>query len=191
VTPDEVRKKLAASLEEEIDLQIEKEKQRLFSSRDGVDSALKALIKSSGRADLLYYFKDLPEECKDQVYDILRARLQNPTAPRGEFEKVIWEPDYEEQPISIEEFLQSKYHIGKWYYENIFPKWKEEITQVINKGCIEWVLGGSIGCGKCVEASTLINTDSGFATIEDVYWGNTLGSDTYSALLGTNQAFRP
>jgi len=182
VTPDEVRKKLAASLEEEIDLQIEKEKQRLFSSRDGVDSALKALIKSSGRADLLYYFKDLPEECKDQVYDILRARLQNPTAPRGEFEKVIWEPDYEEQPISIEEFLQSKYHIGKWYYENIFPKWKEEITQVINKGCIEWVLGGSIGCGKCVEASTLINTDEGFATIRDVYWGNTLGPDTCSAV---------
>jgi hypothetical protein len=63
-----------------------------------------------------------------------------------------WERDYETKPLPIEDWLQSEYHIGKWYYKNLFPAWREEIIEVINRGAIEWIVTGSIGSGKTTAA---------------------------------------
>lgn len=76
--------------------------------------------------------------------------------------------DFDTVPLPIEEWLESKYHIGKWYYENIFPAWKDEIIEVINKDAIEWIVTGSIGSGKCCREGTLVPTDRGWVAIEDI-----------------------
>jgi len=63
----------------------------------------------------------------------------------------IFFEDYDEQPVTPQEFLSSSYYLGS-FVESLYPKWKEELIFVLDpkNGINEWIIFGSIGTGKTV-----------------------------------------
>ena len=66
------------------------------------------------------------------------------------------EDAYESEPVPIEKWLESEYHVGKNVVRNMHDKWREEIAYVVNNNIIEWILTGSIGSGKTYTAIQLL-----------------------------------
>jgi len=61
----------------------------------------------------------------------------------------IWGADFEERPVSIDEFVENDYYLGK-IGKNLYPAWRQDLAEVCNplSGKVEWILTGSIGSGK-------------------------------------------
>lgn len=49
--------------------------------------------------------------------------------------------------VSIEKFLESEYYIGPEFVR-IYDYWKDELTDLFNRGCSEWIVTGSLRSGK-------------------------------------------
>lgn len=67
----------------------------------------------------------------------------------------LWEIDFERKPVSIEEFLKDPYYLGEEVGPSVYPLWREELAYVCHpqSQVVEWILTGSIGCGKTFVAS--------------------------------------
>ena len=65
----------------------------------------------------------------------------------------LWEDDFEETPVTIDEFLDNEFYIGK-VGKSIYPVWREDLSKVLSpySSIIEFVLRGSIGSGKTTVA---------------------------------------
>jgi len=65
----------------------------------------------------------------------------------------IWNRDYERRPVSIEQFLNDDYYVGK-EGKSLWPKNKELLYDVFNPAShyVEVILTGSIGWGKSTVA---------------------------------------
>lgn len=71
---------------------------------------------------------------------------------KSETLKTLYEHDFNEIPVSIDEFIESDQYAG-WFTENgkkIFPYWRQKLREIFDEdnNFSEIVLGGSIGCGK-------------------------------------------
>lgn len=64
----------------------------------------------------------------------------------------LWEEDYDEVPVSIEEFISSNEYIGKSFKngKGIYPYWKKKLHQIFSEGSHyeEVIITGAIGIGK-------------------------------------------
>jgi hypothetical protein len=70
--------------------------------------------------------------------------------------KRVWEADFETAPVSIEEFLESEYFVGKHIKENLYDRWKQELTDIIRGQKCEVILSGARGIGKSYAAIVLL-----------------------------------
>ena len=75
----------------------------------------------------------------------------------------IFAYDYDETPVTPQEFLNSKFYLGP-FTDSLYPKWKEELEYVLDpaNAINEWILYGSIGTGKTSAASV--------AQLYKLYW---------------------
>lgn len=66
--------------------------------------------------------------------------------------KDLWSVDYEEIPVSIDEFIENPYYLGKSTRngESIYPYWREKYREIFDPSLNyeEIVLTGAIGVGK-------------------------------------------
>lgn len=64
----------------------------------------------------------------------------------------LWGEDYDEVPVSIEEFISSNEYIGKSFKngKGIYPYWKKKLHQIFSEGnhYEEVIITGAIGIGK-------------------------------------------
>lgn len=109
------------------------------------DSLVKTLVKTQDSLELL---DQLNEADRLDLFRILKARLNSGADVQNMLERKAWESVYVRRPVSVEEFVDSEALIGKWYRENLYDCWKQEVCDVVNSGAIEWVLSGAIGIGK-------------------------------------------
>jgi hypothetical protein len=96
--------------------------------------------------------------------------LMDAIAGDGEaIHEVLWELDYDERPVGIDEFLESDAYLGR-VCGDLHPRLREDLHQIFAPGSqiFELILSGSIGWGKCVSSETLIPTNTGFDRIEDI-----------------------
>lgn len=94
-------------------------------------------------------FKNLSPENKQLVLKILD---EYKTTGESQTLKEIWEVDYEEIPVTIEEFIKNDRYLGKvtGHGELIYPFWKEKYNEIFDpsKNYEEMVFTGAIGIGK-------------------------------------------
>ncbi len=111
-----------------------------------------------------------PESLSDEDSDLV-ARLLSYIEQTGNVGLLedIFSYDYEETPVPPAEFLSSKFYLGP-FVDSIYPTWRSELEFVLDpeNGINEWILYGSIGTGKCLVKSTLVNTLSGLLTLEEI-----------------------
>ena len=115
------------------------------ADNDRFDALVRALLQDQKRVDLL---DQLNAKDREYLFGLLKGRLSGDLEIQRNLEKDAWESVYLRKPVSIEEFIDSEFFVGKWYRENLYDCWKEDICKVINSGAIEWVLSGAIGIGK-------------------------------------------
>jgi len=109
------------------------------------DALVRALLQDQKRVDLL---DQLNPKDREYLFGLLKGRLSGDLESQRNLEKDAWDSVYLRKPVTIEEFIDSEFFVGKWYRENLYDCWKEDICKVINSGAIEWVLSGAIGIGK-------------------------------------------
>jgi hypothetical protein len=70
--------------------------------------------------------------------------------------KILFEPDYEEVPVSIGRFLTDEKYLGR-VGVSIYPKWKKELNELFAPGnnIIEVVFSGATRTGKSTIASII------------------------------------
>lgn len=94
-------------------------------------------------------FKKLSPENKELVLKILTEYKESGTS---ETLKELWEVDYNEIPVSIEEFITNDYYLGKTTGNGklIYPYWREKYKEIFDQhlNYEEIVLTGAIGVGK-------------------------------------------
>lgn len=63
--------------------------------------------------------------------------------------EALWQSDFERKPVSIDEFLEDDYYLGK-VGRDVYPKWRGDLRKVLDPYApkIEWIIEGSIGSGK-------------------------------------------
>jgi len=106
-------------------------------------------------------FDTLTAEEKELTLNILKDLQQT---GKSDLLEELWKQDYEEIPVSIDEFIENPYYIGKSFDngEAIYPYWRNELRTIFKEtGRFQEVaLTGSIGIGKstiaCVALSYLI-----------------------------------
>jgi hypothetical protein len=61
----------------------------------------------------------------------------------------IWSADFKRRPVTIDQFLEDDYYLGK-VGSSIFPKWRTELRYVHDptNEFGEWIIRGCIGAGK-------------------------------------------
>jgi hypothetical protein len=61
----------------------------------------------------------------------------------------IWEIDYKWKPVTIEQFIEDEYYLGR-YTTTMFPVWRDLVYEIFAPGSKvqEVLLGGAIGIGK-------------------------------------------
>lgn len=69
----------------------------------------------------------------------------------------LWQQDFERQPVSIDEFLDDEYYLGK-IGRSIYPIWRQELRKVLDPTSMinEWIITGSIGAGKTYVADAAL-----------------------------------
>ncbi len=81
--------------------------------------------------------------------------------------------EYEETPVGIDEFINSKEFLGESFPEGFYPYWMKELREIYPSPVYSpyWliVLRGSIGRGKCLEENTRIPTSIGLKRIKELY----------------------
>lgn len=97
-------------------------------------------------------YEQAPEKDKRSIL----AMIAQVTESKLEVLAEPWKVDYENEPVPIEKWLESEYYLGKTVAKDLRDFWKQEIAQVINKRCIEWIITGSIGGGKTYAAIQLL-----------------------------------
>lgn len=94
-------------------------------------------------------FKKLSPENKELVLKILTEYKES---GNSETLKELWEVDYNEIPVSIEEFITNDYYLGKTTGNGklIYPYWREKYKEIFDQhlNYEEIVLTGAIGVGK-------------------------------------------
>lgn len=71
--------------------------------------------------------------------------------------RALWEHDYEREPVDIETFITDPYYFGHTCAE-LDDNWINDLKVVFAPGSqiAEWVMTGSIGCGKTTVAMTAL-----------------------------------
>ena len=94
-------------------------------------------------------FKKLSPENKELVLKILTEYKESGSSQTL---KELWEVDYDEIPVSIEEFITNERYLGKTTGkgELIYPYWREKYKEIFDQhlNYEEIVLTGAIGVGK-------------------------------------------
>lgn len=111
---------------------------------------------------LASYFDSLSENERSWVLRGLSELIKDNKSLSMDFLEQI---DYDRKPVSIEQFLDDPYYLGTI---DMWPRWRQELLHVFNpKNEInEVIIGGAIGCGKCMAEGTLVYTDSGLIPID-------------------------
>lgn len=104
-------------------------------------------------------------------------------AQRANSIETIFRPDYIEQPVRIEQFINDPYYLGKTLRGNIYPKLIDDLIDLFSGEYSEVLLAGSIGWGK--------STMAYIGICYDVYMVSCLKSpqDQFGLLPGTSLAF--
>lgn len=114
----------------------------------------KEVLRSHGQADL---FTQLSPEDMQKVLMLVRGHMDEIDPDLAvELEDQIYDRDFERKPVSPEEFIANPFYLGEDLSKNLYDTWKKEIPQVINSGAVEWLLTGSIGCGKTTSATAAL-----------------------------------
>jgi intein/homing endonuclease len=84
--------------------------------------------------------------------------------------KALLDADFVRTPVSPEEFLTDPQYLGP-ISKSIYPYWKEHLIYALEpkNAVFQFILTGGIGIGKCQFGTTLLFTDSGVLTIEELY----------------------
>lgn len=136
----------------------------------------KEVLRSHGQADL---FTQLSPEDMQKVLMLVRGHMDEIDPELAEeLEEQIYDKDFERRPVSPEEFIANPFYLGEDLSKNLYDTWKKEIPYVMNSGAVEWLLTGSIGCGKCVVEGSLIPTTNGVKRIEDIQEGELVLSES-------------
>lgn len=94
-------------------------------------------------------FSKLSAENKELILKILS---EFKTDGMSQTLKELWEVDYKEIPVSIDEFIRNPIYLGKSTRngESIYPYWREKYKEIFDpsKNYEEVVLTGAIGVGK-------------------------------------------
>ncbi len=101
--------------------------------------------------------KNLNEEESKLFYAILSASNNSPSLDLSPIEN-LYKVDYDEIPVSIDEFLENDYYLGKVYNngKNIYPYWRKFLHNFFHDNpdkAFEVALTGAIGVGKTTIAS--------------------------------------
>lgn len=65
----------------------------------------------------------------------------------------LWSGDFERKPVSIDEFLDNDFYLGK-VGASIYSTWRNDLRHVLSpyENINEWIISGSIGAGKTYSA---------------------------------------
>lgn len=101
--------------------------------------------------------QNLNEEESKLFYALLSATKNSPALDLSPIES-LYKVDYEEIPVSIDEFLENDYYLGKVYNngKNIYPFWRNFLHNFFHDNpdkAFEVALTGAIGVGKTTIAS--------------------------------------
>ena len=101
--------------------------------------------------------KNLNEEERKLFYQILSASRKLDRLDLSPIES-LYKVDYDEVPVSIDEFLENDYYLGKVYNngKNIYPYWRDFLHRFFHDNpykAFEVALTGAIGVGKTTIAS--------------------------------------
>lgn len=63
--------------------------------------------------------------------------------------EVLWNQDFKRKPVSIDQFLEDDYYLGKVGF-SVFKIWRKELRTIFSSGedIGEWIIRGTIGGGK-------------------------------------------
>lgn len=94
-------------------------------------------------------FSKLSRENKELVLKILSEYKET---GQSQTLKELWEVDYNEIPVSIDEFICNPYYLGKSTRngESIYPYWRKKYREIFDQHLAyeEIILSGAIGVGK-------------------------------------------
>lgn len=81
---------------------------------------------------------------------------------------------YKEPLVGIDQFIEDDYYLGLSFDggKQIWQFWRDAAREIEDSDRTEVALTGAIGIGKCVSYDTLVNTNKGFMTIENIYKDN-------------------
>ena len=102
-------------------------------------------------------FNKLEEHDQKTVVEIIKEFKKY---GRSELLESLWYQDYEEIPVSIQEFISNPHYLGKSTRngESIYPYWKQKYNEIFDDslGYEEIVLSGAIGVGKTKTADVCL-----------------------------------
>lgn len=101
--------------------------------------------------------KNLNEEESKLFYALLNASSSSPSLDLSPIEQ-LYKVDYDEIPVSIDEFLENDLYLGKVYNngKNIYPYWRDVLRTYFHNNpdnSFELICTGAIGVGKTTIAS--------------------------------------
>ncbi|MCG8432499.1 MAG: hypothetical protein MJA83_00535, partial [Gammaproteobacteria bacterium] len=83
----------------------------------------------------------------DELYVI--AKILDELSDKGESPtlEALWSSDFERKPVSVDEFLENDYYLGK-VGKDVFDTWRKDLRHVLSpySPTLEWIIKGSIGC---------------------------------------------
>jgi len=97
------------------------------------------------------YFNRLSDHEAQYVLEFLRQYSER--GATGLYD-ILWELDYKEKPVSIEQFITDRYYLGT-IGTMLYEPWVYELLEVLKdkSRIIEWILSGAIGTGKTTVAN--------------------------------------
>ena len=104
--------------------------------------------------------QNLTEEELKVFYNLISSASSNKNLDLSPIE-TLYTIDYEEIPVSIDEFLENDRYLGKVYNngKNIYPYWRDLLHRFFhdnNTNAYEICLSGAIGTGKTTIASIIL-----------------------------------
>jgi len=94
---------------------------------------------------------------------ILSAIEEMDTTGRSELLKVTHELHYEREPVSVREFFENPYYMGKAV--SVYPTLMGDLEELFAGDYHEAILGGAIGWGKCISPDTEVVCDGSRSTV--------------------------
>ena len=91
----------------------------------------------------------LSKYSKDEIHAIHLILDEIEEHGRSETLEGLWSNDFDEVPVSIDEFLEDDFYLGR-VGKNIFPIWREELRTILSpySEVGEVIFQGGIGTGK-------------------------------------------